>query len=63
MHRVRVPFEQGARGGGRGGLPCHKSQYTPAGMAAVNAYLAYAWDGTVWLRPWNGTLRHPEIFR
>ena len=30
---------------------------------AVNNYRAHAWNGFVWLRPWNGTLRIPGIFR
>jgi hypothetical protein len=28
----------------------------------VNAYLAHAWNGMVWMRPWNGTLHDPGIF-
>jgi hypothetical protein len=32
-------------------------------MDSVNAYLKHAWNGTVWLRPWNGTLRDPRLFR
>jgi hypothetical protein len=31
-------------------------------MDAVNKYLAHAWNGMVWLRPWNGALRDPAIF-
>jgi hypothetical protein len=34
----------------------------PAEMEAVNKYLAYAWNGMVWLRPWTGTLHDPRIF-
>jgi hypothetical protein len=30
-------------------------------MDAVNRYLAHAWNGTVWLRPWNGTLHDPGV--
>jgi hypothetical protein len=32
-------------------------------MDAVNAYLAHAWNGQVWMRPWNGTLHDPSVFR
>lgn len=54
---VRIPFEQPDLVAGREEFACHKTQYTPAEMDAVNAYLAHAWDGRVWLRPWNGTMR------
>ena len=47
---------------GREEFACHKSQYTPTEMAAVNAYLQHAWNGTVWLRPFTGTLRDPNLF-
>jgi LmbE family N-acetylglucosaminyl deacetylase len=60
---VRVPFADQDLAAGREEFACHKSQYTPAEMAAVNRYLAYAWNGTVWLRPWNGPLHHPELWR
>jgi LmbE family N-acetylglucosaminyl deacetylase len=60
---VRVPFEDRDLTAGREEFACHKSQYTPAQMDAVNKYLAHAWNGTVWLRPWNGTLHDPDIFR
>ena len=56
---VRVPFEEQDLIAGREEFGCHKSQYTQAEMDAVNAYLAHAWDGRVWLRPWNGTMRDP----
>ena len=32
-------------------------------MDAVNKYLAHAWNGTVWMRPWNGTLHDPALFK
>ena len=35
----------------------------PAQMDAVNKYLAHAWNGTVWLRPWTGTLHDPALFQ
>ncbi len=60
---VRVPFEERDLTAGREEFACHRSQYTPAEMALVNAYLAHSWNGTVWLRPWNGTLHDPGIFR
>ena len=59
---VRVAFEERDLAAGREEFACHRSQYTPAEMDAVNKYLAHAWNGTVWLRPWNGTLRDPGLF-
>jgi LmbE family N-acetylglucosaminyl deacetylase len=60
---VRVPFEDRDLVAGREEFACHRTQYAPAEMAAVNAYLAHAWNGTVWMRPWNGTLHDPRLFR
>jgi LmbE family N-acetylglucosaminyl deacetylase len=60
---VRVPFEQRDLVAGREEFACHRSQYAPTEMDSVNAYLAHAWNGRVWLRPWNGALRHAGIFR
>jgi LmbE family N-acetylglucosaminyl deacetylase len=60
---VRVPFEDRDLAAGREEYACHRSQYTPAEMDAVNKYLAHAWNGTVWLRPWNGTLKDPALFK
>jgi len=60
---VRVPFEEQDLVAGREEYACHKSQYTPAQMAAVNAYLAHACNGTVWLRPWTGTLHDAGLFK
>jgi LmbE family N-acetylglucosaminyl deacetylase len=60
---VRVPFEARDLAAGREEFACHRSQYTPAQMDAVNRYLAHAWDGTVWLRPWTGALHDPGLFR
>ena len=60
---VRVPFEERDLAAGREEFACHRSQYAPAEMDAVNKYLAHAWNGTVWLRPWNGKLQDPGIFR
>jgi LmbE family N-acetylglucosaminyl deacetylase len=59
---VRVPFEERDLVAGREEFACHRSQYAPAEMDAVNKYLAHAWNGTVWLRPWNGTVRDPGLF-
>ncbi len=59
---VRVPFEPQDLVAGREEYACHQSQYTPAEMAKVNAYLAHAWDGQVWMRPYNGTLPDPNPF-
>ena len=60
---VRVPFEARDLVAGREEFACHKSQYTPEEMDAVNRYLAHAWNGTAWLRPWNGTLHNRALFR
>ena len=59
---VRVPFEPRDLVAGREEFACHRTQYAPEEMAAVNAYLAHAWNGTVWLRPWRGTLRDAKLF-
>ena len=59
---VRVPFEDRDFEAGVEAFACHRSQYAPAEMDAVNAYLRHAWNGTVWLRPWNGALRDRELF-
>jgi LmbE family N-acetylglucosaminyl deacetylase len=59
---VRVPFEEQDLAAGREEFACHRSQYTPAEMDAINRYLAHAWNGTVWLRPWNGTMHDPGTF-
>ena len=60
---VRVPFEPRDLVAGREEFACHKSQYAPEEMDAVNRYLAHAWNGSVWLRPWNGTLHDRALFR
>ncbi|HEY7233501.1 MAG TPA: PIG-L family deacetylase [Gemmatimonadaceae bacterium] len=59
---VRVPFEDRDLLAGREEFGCHRTQYAPAEMDSVNRYLAYAWNGTVWLRPWTGALHHPDLF-
>lgn len=60
---VRVPFEERDLVAGREEFACHRTQYAPAEMDSVNRFLAHAWNGTAWLRPWNGTLHDPGIFR
>ena len=60
---VRVPFEPQDLIAGREEFACHRTQYAPAEMDSVNAYLAHAWNGMVWLRPWNGSMRDPGIFK
>jgi LmbE family N-acetylglucosaminyl deacetylase len=60
---VRVPFGPQDLAAGREEFACHRTQYAPAEMDSVNAYLAHAWNGTVWLRPWNGALHDPKLFR
>jgi LmbE family N-acetylglucosaminyl deacetylase len=59
---VRVPFEEQDLVAVREEFGCHKTQYTPEQMARVNAYLAHAWNGTVWLRPFDGRVRDPNAF-
>ena len=59
---VRVPFEDQDLIAGREEFACHRSQYAPEEMDAVNRYLAHAWNGTVWLRPWDGRLHDTRVF-
>ena len=59
---VRVPFEDRDLAAGREEFACHKSQYAPAEMDSVNRYLAHAWNGTVWMRPWMGVLHDRTLF-
>lgn len=60
---VRVPFEERDLVAGREEFACHRTQYAPDEMDKVNAYLKHAWNGSVWLRPWNGPLHDPGIFK
>lgn len=60
---VRVPFEDRDLVAGREEFACHRTQYSQAEMDAVNKYLAHAWNGRVWMRPWNGTLHNRSLFR
>lgn len=59
---VRVPFDAQDVRAAVESFACHRTQYTPEEMAALNAYLAHAWNGTVWMRPWNGVLVDPAVF-
>jgi LmbE family N-acetylglucosaminyl deacetylase len=52
---VRVPVEARDVVAGEEAFACHRSQYTATEMAAINRTLAYVWNGTAYLRPWNGT--------
>jgi LmbE family N-acetylglucosaminyl deacetylase len=54
---VRVAFQNQDLVAGQESFACHRTQYTPTEMQAINRYLAHAWNGTVFLRPWNGALR------
>ena len=60
---VRVPFDERDLAAEREEFGCHKTQYAPAEMDSVNAYLAHAWNGAVWLRPWTGALHDPALFK
>ena len=51
---IAVPFAPGDLEAGRRAFACHRTQYTPTEMAAINRYLAHGWDGSVHLRPWYG---------
>lgn len=59
---VRVPFEERDLAVQRAEYACHRTQYTLAEMDSVNRYLAHAWDGRIWLRPWKATLADPTPF-
>ena len=59
---VRVPFEDSDLKAGVTEFACHRSQYTPAEMALVNAYLKHAWNGMVWMRPYTGALHNSQLF-
>lgn len=58
---VRVPFEARDLMAAREEFACHRSQYTAGEMEAVMRYLAHAWNGTVWLRPWQGALHDKDV--
>jgi LmbE family N-acetylglucosaminyl deacetylase len=52
---VRVPVENQDVVAGQEAFACHRTQYTLPEMAAINRTLAHVWNGTAYLRPWNGT--------
>jgi LmbE family N-acetylglucosaminyl deacetylase len=54
---VRVSFENQDLVAGQEAFACHRSQYTSSEMAAINQTLAHVWNGTAYLRPWNGAIR------
>jgi LmbE family N-acetylglucosaminyl deacetylase len=54
---VLVPFGNQDLVAGQEAFGCHRTQYTAAEMAAINQTLAHVWNGNVYLRPWNGTVR------
>ena len=49
-----MKFAPGDLEAGRRAFACHRTQYTPTEMEAINRYLAHGWDGAVHLRPWYG---------
>jgi LmbE family N-acetylglucosaminyl deacetylase len=58
---VRIPFEERDLVAGRESFACHRTQYTPTEMQAINAYLAHAYNGVNYLRPWNATMRNRSV--
>jgi LmbE family N-acetylglucosaminyl deacetylase len=60
---VRVPFEEQDLVAGREEFACHRTQYTPVEMEAINRTLAHVWNGNVYLRPWNGTVLNPNVLK
>lgn len=58
---VRVPVENQDVVAGQEAFACHRTQYTATEMAAINRYLAHAWNGVAYLRPWNGTTPRATI--
>jgi LmbE family N-acetylglucosaminyl deacetylase len=58
---VRVPVENRDVVAGQEAFACHRSQYTSPEMAAINRTLAYVWNGSAYLRPWNGTTPRETI--
>jgi LmbE family N-acetylglucosaminyl deacetylase len=51
---VRVAVDSQDIVAGQEAFGCHRTQYTPSEMAAINRTLAHVWNGTAYLRPWNG---------
>ena len=59
---VRIPVDSQDIAAGRESFACHRTQYTPAEMNAINAYLAHAFNGVNYLRPWNGVSASTDVF-
>jgi LmbE family N-acetylglucosaminyl deacetylase len=59
---LRMPFEDRDLVAGRESFACHRTQYTPAQMDAINKTLEHAWNGNAYLRPFTGTLRNRALF-
>jgi LmbE family N-acetylglucosaminyl deacetylase len=60
---IAVPFAPGDLEAGHRAFACHRSQYTPTEMDAINRYLAHGFDGAIHLRPWyRGGERRTELF-
>jgi LmbE family N-acetylglucosaminyl deacetylase len=51
---IAVPFAPGDLEAAHRSFACHRTQYTPTEMDAINRYLAHGFDGAVHLRPWYG---------
>jgi len=51
---IAVRIAPGDLEAGRRAFACHRTQYTPTEMEAINRYLAHGWGGAVHLRPWYG---------
>jgi LmbE family N-acetylglucosaminyl deacetylase len=60
---VRVPFNEQDLVAGREAFACHRTQYTAAEMDAINRTLTHVWNGTAYLRPWNGVMRDVKAVR
>ena len=60
---IAVPFAPGDLEAAHRAFACHRTQYTPAEMDAINRYLAHGFDGAVHLRSWySGGERRTDIF-
>jgi LmbE family N-acetylglucosaminyl deacetylase len=61
---VRVPFTPRDLAAARASYDCHASQYTAAQRDSVDAMLAHAFAGSVWLRPaFTSERPRTELFR
>jgi LmbE family N-acetylglucosaminyl deacetylase len=60
---IAVPFAPGDLDAAHRAFACHRTQYTPTEMDAINRYLAHGWGGAVHLRPWfGGEEKRTDIF-